>query len=143
MKVEKLDHVHIAVKDLDSAVNFFSWLFNTRFSPIMEIPEWNVRSSLCPLGVEIVQATSPNGDIAKFIERRGEGLHVISMKVPNLEAAIEEVQSRGLRVQGILKSGNAKEAWIHPKDCFGVMVEILEYEEIHPAAVASLWRDKS
>ncbi|MFC1920074.1 hypothetical protein ACFLWX_04715, partial [Chloroflexota bacterium] len=71
-------------------------------------------------------------------ERRGEGIYGVAVKVPNLEKAIEDVHSRGIRTVGTLQMGKLKEVRLHPKDCYGVMIEMCEYKAEHPLLVASL-----
>jgi methylmalonyl-CoA/ethylmalonyl-CoA epimerase len=140
MKVEKIDHIHIAVKDLDKAIQFFSDILETKFSPVIMAEKFDLKSVLDPLGLELIQSTSPEGVIAKFIERRGEGLHAISFKVPNLDEAVAELQAKGLKLVGRIDLGGIREAQFHPKEAFGVMLELCEYQEEHGAARAVLGR---
>lgn len=137
MKVERIDHIHIAVKDMDKAVKFFSEVLGTKFSDAVEVPEFNIQGKLCPLGIELVTSTSTDGAVNQFIQRRGEGLYHVAFKVPDIEQAIAELQSRGLRLIGREQIGNLKEAQFHPKDSFGVMIELAEYEDVHGAEVAA------
>lgn len=75
MKAEKLDRVHIAVKDLDKATKFFAEILGTTFSETPTVAEdVGARVKFSPLGLEIVESTTPEGTFAKFIERRGEGM---------------------------------------------------------------------
>ena len=138
MKVEKIDHLHIAVNDLDKATSFFEDILGTKFGETLHVPDWDLRSRLDPLGIELIQPTSPDGVIAKFIERRGEGLCAISLKVPDIEEAIEELQAKGLRLVSRVNLGNLKEAQFHPKDAYGVMIELAEYQGTHGAEVSAI-----
>lgn len=138
MKVEKLDHVHIFVKNLNEASRFFSNLLGTRFSAAIKVEEGKLRSVLSPLGLEIIESTSPDGVVAKLIEHRGEGLYALSFKVPDIEQGIAYLQSQGMRLVSRLGAGKVKEAQFHPKDSYGIMIELCEYEEEHGAAVAAL-----
>ena len=139
MKVEKLDHVHVYVKDLEKAKGFFSRLLSTNFSPdFAEEEDMKVRTSLTPLGLELIEPTSPDSAVAKIIERRGEGLAALSFKVTDIEQAIAELESQGLRLIAKVEFGNIKEAQFHPGDAHGVMLELCEYEEQHGAALAAL-----
>lgn len=115
MKVERIDHIHFAVKNLDKATRFFEEILGTKFSEDIVAPEGKVRSRIDPLGIEIIESTSPDGLISKFIESRGEGLHAISFKVSDLDKAVEELQAKGLRLVGRLKVGNLVEAQFHPR----------------------------
>lgn len=142
MHIEYLDHIHIAVLDLDKAVDFFEKLFDIRFGDEIVIKEWSARAriaSLGPLvGIELIQPTSPQSIFAKFIEKRGQGLQAISLKVRDLEEAKKEMQERGMRLVNSMTVGRVKEAQFHPKDAFGVLIEICEYPSEHPASKACL-----
>ena len=138
MKVEKIDHVAISVKDLDKAIEFFGDLLGTEFSEPREIAELDMRSSLDPLGIELVAASTPDGVMAKAIERRGEGLSMMSFKVPDLEEAIAEMQSRGVRLIQRIKGPKRQAALFHPKDSFGVLIEFVEYKSKHPIVSLNL-----
>ncbi len=140
MKVEKIDHIHIAVKDLERATNFFSQVLGSKFSDTIVVPQEHLISRVDNLGIEIVESTSSQGSIARFIERRGEGLHAISVKVPDIMEAIAELKSRGIRQVGWVEVGKVREAQFHPKDSFGVMLELCEYQAVNPGAMAALGR---
>jgi methylmalonyl-CoA epimerase len=142
MKVEKIDHVHVYVKDLERAKNFFEDIFGTKFSePIIAEP-FQVKSRIDPLGLELLEATSPESPIARHIEKRGEGIVAIAVKVPDIEAAIQELEAKGLRLVGRIQLGGIKEAQFHPKDTYGMMVELCEYQEVHGAALACFQEEK-
>ncbi len=138
MKIEKIDHIHIYVKDMDKAKTLFEKMLNTVFSANIEDEKYAIRSSLEPLGVELVSSMTLDGPIAKDIEKRGEGVHGISFKVDNLEEATAEMIAKGFKVVGRVNVGGLKEVQFHPRDTFGVMIELCEYQEIHGAARAAL-----
>ena len=131
MKVERIDHIHIYVRDLDKAVKFFSEILGTKFSQPIIVENQKLRSMLDPLGLELIESTSPEGPVAKAVELRGEGLAAISFKVPDIEEAAAELQSKGLRPVSRVEIGKVKEVQFHPKDAHGVMIELCEYEEEH------------
>ena len=140
MKVEKVDHIHIYVKDLDKAIRFFSEVLGTKFTVPGEGGEGNEEleftEAMDPLGLELVAPTSPDGVVGRAVERRGEGLAGLSLKVPNIEEATAEMESRGIRVVSRIQAPGIKEVQFHPRDCHGVMIELTEYEE-QPACVAA------
>ena len=137
MKVERLDHVHIYVKDLDKAAKFFGALLESRVSdPPMIEPKDGVKTVLLPVGIELISSMTPDGPVARAIEAGGEGLKAISLKVPDIEVAIEEMKSKGIRQVGRVKIGRLQEAQFHPKDTFGVMLELCEHDLDHPAYIA-------
>ena len=136
MKVEKIDHVHIFVKDLDKATKLFEEILGTKFAKPHSIEDMDIRFTLDPTGLEIVEGISENSPVTKAIERRGEGLAAISLKVPDIEQAITHLTSLGIRLLERIESGKIKEAQFHPKDTFGVMLELCEYEPEHGAYIA-------
>jgi len=137
MKIEKIDHIAINVRNLEEATKFFSDLLDTEFSGPLIIEEMNSRSVLDPLGIELIESMTPDGIVAQTIERRGEGLSLVSLKVPNLEEAIAEMERRGIRLVARIGSGTMKAAMFHPKDTYGVMIELIEYKEVHPVIASS------
>lgn len=138
MKAERLDHIHIFVKDLAQATQFFSELLGTRFGDLgTEEGGLDLKAAIDPLGIELVEPISPDSPVTKFLEEKGEGLAGISFKVSNLEEAVSEFQSRGLRLIGRVHLGGLKEAQFHPKDCHGVLIELSEYEDQHGTVAAA------
>jgi len=131
MKVRRLDHIHIYVKDIDKAKAQFSHLLNTEFSPTMVDEKYGMCLSIDPLGIELVAPLPPDSSIAKDIERWGEGVHGISLKVDDVEEAAADLTAAGLRMVGRVDVGGLKEVQFHPRDTFGVMLEICQYREVH------------
>lgn len=133
MKVEKIDHVGIYVKDLDKAAEFFRDVFGFEFSREFGAEGMGVREVVDRLGFDLLAAKSPDEPLARIIERRGEGPASLSFKVPDIEEAIEEMKSKGIRLVHRGDHGDAaKWATFHPKDIFGVFVEVVEYEPKNP-----------
>ncbi len=136
MKVEKIDHIHLYVKDLEKARDFFSSILGTKFSKVMDVEEYDIQSVITPLGMELVGARSKGGEVEKAIQKNGEGVYAVSLKVPDIEEAISELKEKGLRMIGRSQFGRLKEAWFHPEDAYGVLIELCEYEEVHPGELA-------
>lgn len=134
MKVEKIDHVAINVKDLRKAAQFFADLLGTEFSSPAVFKELDLTASINPLGMELVEPLTPDGPTARTIEQRGEGLSLLSLKVTNVEEAMAEMKSRGIRLLNMIDRPKMKAAIYHPKDTFGVMIELIEYKSEHPTA---------
>ena len=132
MKVEKIDHVMIFVRDLERARKFFADLLDTEFSEPVKVKEADAISSMDPLGLELVTPLTPDGVSAKAMERRGEGLALLSLKVPNIDEAIAEMKSKGIRLVAWVERAEMKAAIFHPKDTYGMMIELTEYKAKHP-----------
>jgi len=131
MKVEKIDHIVIRVRNMREACKFFSEMFGLKFSEIGEIQEMDARSSIDPLGVEIIEPLTADGSTAKTIEQLGEGFLLLCFKVTNLDEAVREMESRGIRQVGKLAREKVRAAIFHPKDTYGTMIELVEYEDKH------------
>lgn len=139
MKVEKIDHVGINVWDMEKAVKFFGELFETEFGPliVLEPTPMDLKERMGPLGLDIAEPGAPDKEAARILTNRGEGLNGLSIKVSNLEEADAEMKARGIREiwRGDFEWGGVpiKVVGYHPKDTFGVMIELTEYEgETHP-----------
>jgi methylmalonyl-CoA/ethylmalonyl-CoA epimerase len=134
MKVKKVDHIGIAVKSLDESLKFYTEALGLKVEGVEEIADQKVRIAFLPLGdteVELIESTSPDGPVAKFIESRGEGLQHIAYRVESVEEALKELKEKGVRLideKPRYGAGNARIAFIHPKATNGVLVEISERE---------------
>ena len=133
MKVERIDRVYIYVKDLSKSTKFFTDLLGTEFSEPIEWKEPDaVRTAISALGIVLVEPLTPDGLVAKTIERRGEGVGFIALKVENLEEAITETSSRGIELVGKMEKGKYKAALFHPSKTYGLMLDLCEYKQEHP-----------
>jgi len=122
MKVEGIDHVVIIVKDLEEAGKFFADLFGIEFSGPREARQVDARILSSPIGIDLFAPLAPDGPSARTIERRGEGLNALMLKVSNLDQAVDEMQSHGVR----LINRSERSALFHPKDLHGVMIELVK-----------------
>lgn len=131
MKAQGVDHIHLAVQNLTQAAHFFSQMMGAKASRVYESAEAGFRFQFVRAGgvvLQLMEPTSPESVIAHFIQHRGEGLHAISFKVADLDKAAAELQAQGLQLLGKSDSGNIKQAHFHPKDTFGLMVELCQYQ---------------
>lgn len=132
--VTKVDHIGIAVKNLDEALEFYEKTLGIKCVETEVVEEQKVKVAFLPIGdteVELLETTSEDGPIAKFIEKRGEGIQHIAYRVDNIEKAIEELQGKGIRMideKPRYGAGGAKIAFLHPKSTFGVLIELCERE---------------
>jgi methylmalonyl-CoA/ethylmalonyl-CoA epimerase len=132
MKVEKIECVAFYVKNLEESKAFFEGLLGIEFSKTFELSEAGVKNIMDPLGFELIAPTDPNSGAARAIEKRGEGFAMIGLKVTDLDEAITEMESKGVRMIGKLQRGSVKFAQFHPKDAYGIMLELIEYRAPHP-----------
>ncbi len=126
-----IDHLGIAVKSLAAAKNIYETLGLT-VSPEETVEAEQVRLVMVPVGesrLELLEPTSDNSPIAKFISKRGEGLHHVSLRVPNLTATVERLKKDGVRlVSNEIKvgAGGHRYIFIHPSSAGGVLLELVE-----------------
>ncbi len=123
MKVKGISHAVVMVKDLEKARGFFADLFGTEFGASGELKEADIRNSMSPIGIELVSPLSADGPSAQTMERRGEGLALLALEVDNIEEAIADMKSHGVR---LISRPTPKAAQFHPKDLYGVMIELIE-----------------
>jgi len=135
---ESIDRIAIAVKDLDKAIGFFSDLLDIDFFifPLQE--GMGMRGAYSASGLELIAPTGPDTMLAKFIEKRGEGLWSLILKVKNMDEAIKKFEEKGLKQTGDVTFGTMREVGFHPKGSFGVEITLAEYPAEHPATWAAL-----
>ena len=132
MKILKIDHIGIAAKSIDQATLFWSSILGLRITGRETVEEQKTTTAFLPVGeseLEILESTSPEGAIAKFIESRGEGIQHIALRVDNIEEALKELKEKGVRLideKPRRGAGGAKIAFIHPKATNGVLLELSE-----------------
>jgi methylmalonyl-CoA/ethylmalonyl-CoA epimerase len=125
-----LDHIGIAVRGLDEALAFYRDALGLEVSPPHEVPSESVRTVFVPVGepaLELLEATSAESAIARFVDRRGPGLHHITLRVDDIEIALAELRARGVRLIDERPRAGAhgsRVAFIHPSAAGGVLVEL-------------------
>ncbi|SHI48900.1 methylmalonyl-CoA epimerase [Desulfofundulus sp. TPOSR] len=130
--IKKIDHIGIAVKDLAKAIEFYEGLLGLKVTGTEVVEEQKVKVAFLPTGdseVELLESTTPDGPIARFIEKNGEGIQHIAFRVENLEQALEELKAKGVRLideKPRRGAGGARIAFLHPKSTFGTLVELCE-----------------
>lgn len=126
----RLDHIGIAVSNLDAALAFYRDALGLEIEPPEEVPSQNVRAHFVPVGepaLELLEATSSDSAIARYIERRGPGLHHITLRVDDIRAALATLKDKGVRlVDQEPRTGaeGALVAFVHPSAAHGVLVEL-------------------
>ena len=133
MKINKLDHLCIAVKDLDAARKVWEPVLGKSEPDDAYVDEPEkirvARYWLGGVGFELMESTSPDGDVAKFIEKRGEGIMLLSFNVDNTREAMDELQDKGYPfIGGARPFRDCEFAFIHPKKLNGVLLEVIDYK---------------
>ena len=130
--MEKIEHLGIAVKDLQKANEIYSKLFNQEPYKTEVVESEGVSTSFFKVGenkIELLEATNPNSPIAKFLEKKGEGIHHIAFDVEDIEAEIVRLKEEGFVVlNDVPKKGadNKLVVFLHPKSTNGVLIELCQ-----------------
>ena len=133
--VEKIDHIGIAVKSIKKTSELLSNILGLKVTGEEIVEEQKVKVAFLPLGdseLELLESTSPEGPIARFIEKKGEGIQHIAFRVDNIEKALEKLKKEGVRLideKPRYGAGGAKIAFLHPKDTNGIFIELSERKE--------------
>ena len=128
----KLDHLGVAVKSLEESLRFYRDVLGLAVACQEEVPAERVRLAMLPLGdtrVELLEATSEESAIARFVAKRGEGLHHIAVRVPDLNAAMARLTAAGSRLVNEtpgVGAGGHRFVFVHPKSTGGVLLELVE-----------------
>jgi len=132
MKVLKVDHIGVAVEDLDSTLAIYRDLLGLELHGTEVVEEQKVKTAFLPVGdseIELLASTDPEGPIGKFIAAKGQGVQHVAFRVENLEAALAELKAKGVRLideKPRYGAGGARIAFLHPKSTNGVLVELCE-----------------
>ena len=128
--IKKISHIGLAVDNLEEARRFFNDTFGLNVSAQEQFGE--LLFSFISLGdteLELLQSTSSEGQIARFIQKRGQGIHHISLEVDDIQAELDRLKSKGLQLINEKPYRNAHEdlvAFIHPKSTYGVLIELIQ-----------------
>ena len=134
--LKRVDHIAIIVRNIEQALVFYRDILGIMPGEIKEVPSEQVRIAFLPLGgpngseIELIEPTSTDSSLSKFLEKRGEGLHHICLEVDEIDTALVEMQEKGTPVLDkqprIAAEGRA--IFIHPKAANGVLLELVERE---------------
>ena len=132
MKILKIDHLGIAVNSIDDGKSFWSDVLGLEFEGSETVTEQKVTTAFFPVGeseVELLESTSSDGPVAKYIEKRGQGIQHVAFRVENIDEALEELKAKGVRLideTPRIGAGGARIAFLHPKATQGVLVELCQ-----------------
>jgi len=128
-----IDHVGVAVNNLDEAISLYRDVLGLKLEGVHAVEEQKVLVASFSAGgetrIELLEPTESESPVAKFVERRGEGVHHIALKVRNIEAVLEDFKGKGLKLvdeKPRIGVGGAKIAFIHPKSTRNVLLELCE-----------------
>ncbi len=132
MKPSHIEHIGIAVKDLEESIKYYEDVLGLECYGIEEVKDQKVKTAFFLVGqtkIELLESTDPEGPIGKYIEKRGEGIHHIAFAVKGLEKGLKEIEAKGIRLidQKPRKGAEGLDiAFLHPKSTHGVLTELCE-----------------
>lgn len=131
--IKKISHLGVAVKDLKEAREFYRTVFGLESSDPIIGGEGTIEVSMVEVGSTIIELLQPIGNegvMAKFLEKRGEGIHHICYEVDDINAEVASLKAKGIEVLGEPKPGaEGMSVFLHPRGTHGVLVELVEKEE--------------
>lgn len=133
MKPTHIEHIGIAVKNLEESIKYYEGVLGLKCYAIEEVADQKVKTAFFMVGqtkIELLESTSPEGTIAKFIEKKGEGVHHVAFAVENLAGTLKEVEEKGVQLIDKAPRKGAEGlniAFLHPKSTGGVLTELCEH----------------
>ena len=132
MDITHIEHIGIAVKNLEEAIKYYENILGFKCYSIEEVADQKVKTAFFMVGqtkIELLQSTSEDGTIAKFIEKKGEGIHHMAFAVNNLADSLKEVEAKGIQLidkQPRKGAEGLNIAFLHPKSTISVLTELCE-----------------
>jgi methylmalonyl-CoA/ethylmalonyl-CoA epimerase len=132
MNIKKIEHIGIAVKNLDEAITFYENVLGLKCYKVEEVKDQKVKTAFLKVGeikIELLETTDPEGPIGKFIEKKGEGIHHIAFAVDDTNASLNEVKNKKIKLideSGRKGAEDFQIAFLHPKSTFGVLMEFCQ-----------------
>ena len=130
-KIKKINHVAIVVEDIDAALTFWRDQLGLPLDHVEDVPSQASRVAFLPVGegeVELVEPTDPQSGMAKYLEKRGEGIHHLCIEVQDIEAVLADLKAKEVHLinEQPLDLPGRRMAFIHPKSTHGVLLELYE-----------------
>ncbi len=134
MQPRRIDHVAIIVRNIEQALAFYQDILGITPREIKEIPTEQVRIAFLPMGgpggseIELIEPTNPDSSLARFLEKRGEGLHHICLEVDDIDVALVDMQAKGAPVldKQPRLAAEGRAVFLHPRGTNGVLLELVE-----------------
>ena len=133
--ITRIDHIGVVVNDIEEALKVYQQALGLSLARIQERPDQAVTIAFLPTGeseIELVQPVTSDSGVAKFLQKRGEGIHHLCLEVDDIEEALAKLREKGLQlIDEMPRTGPEGErfAFIHPKSTHGVLIELYEYPE--------------
>ena len=130
MELTNIEHIGIAVKNLDESIKFYEKVFGLKCYAVEEVKDQKVKTAFFKIGetkIELLESTAPDGPISKFIEKKGEGIHHIAFKTKDINSSLKELEEKNIRLIDEHPRKGAEGlniAFLHPKAANGVLIEL-------------------
>jgi methylmalonyl-CoA/ethylmalonyl-CoA epimerase len=134
-KIKKIDHIAIVVEDIDEALGFWRDALGLELHQLEEVPDQESLVAFLPVGdgeIELVEPTSQDSGVARYLHKRGPGIHHICFEVDDIQATLDKLKGHDVRLiheTALTGTGGKKFAFIHPQSTHGVLVELYELDE--------------
>lgn len=135
MNISHIEHIGIAVKSIDEAKKYYEGVLGLKCYAVEEVADQKVKTAFFMVGqtkIELLESTSPDGPIGKFVEKKGEGIHHIAFATKDLQNSLDEIKSKNvvlINEKGRKGAEGLNIAFLHPKSTFGVLTELCEKPE--------------
>ncbi|HKB86880.1 MAG TPA: methylmalonyl-CoA epimerase [Ignavibacteriaceae bacterium] len=135
MDLTHIEHIGIAVKNLDESIKYYENVLGLKCYAVEEVKDQKVKTAFFRIGqtkIELLESTDPEGPIGKFIEKRGEGIHHLAFAVNNLPSALNELKEKEIKLIDVSPRRGAEGldiAFLHPRSTYGVLTELCEKPE--------------
>ncbi len=129
--IKGVDHIAIAVKSIDETLGIFDNVFGLKADHMKEMPDQGVKAATVRVGdtnIEFIEPIDPNGAVAKFVEKKGEGIHHICIEVDNIDEELKSLAAKGVELihKQAIKGLAGKIAFLHPRVTKGVLIELCQ-----------------
>ncbi|MGA9348849.1 MAG: methylmalonyl-CoA epimerase [Anaerolineae bacterium] len=129
--IKKIDHIGVVVHSIEEALQVYEEALGLELNDVKEVPEQAVKVAFLPVGdseIELVEPLTSDSGVAKFLEKRGEGIHHICFEVDDIEAALQDLAAKGVRLidEQPRQGAHGRVAFLHPKSAHGVLIELIE-----------------
>ncbi|RPI28477.1 MAG: methylmalonyl-CoA epimerase [Chloroflexota bacterium] len=130
--IKRIDHIAVVVEDIDAALGFWRDGLGMKLEQVVDVPAERSEVAFLPTGaseIELVRPTTSDSGIARFLEKRGQGMHHVCLEVDDLEEMLAQLKEKGIQLineSPMVGSGGKKYAFVHPKSACGVLVELYQ-----------------
>lgn len=130
--IKKIDHIGVAVQDIEKALSLFRDVLGIELEGTEEVATQKVRVAMLPLGdtrLELLEPTQEDSNVAKFLEKKGEGIHHVALEVTDIRDALDKLKKEGVQLinqEPVPGAHNTRIAFLHPKGTYGILLELVQ-----------------